>query len=313
MVSGVHLSILDAMSKTKFDSKNDYIDHMYATLHRPLEIAQEYLQDNAIESIHIYPDVLYYTERNNGIKLIFLPGDKRCYPLEIFNFGVYERKLRSTYLKLFQDCKSFLDIGANAGYYSILCRLHNPAAEIHAVEPLSTTYNLLLKQLDLNGIRDINTHQIAISNTSATTNIYYYPQGLGNTSLRILDQNLHSESEVVTTITLDDLSNQYITTPCDLIKCDVEGAERLVLQGGSNLLQQDLPVVHLELLRKWSKPYNYHPNDVVELLDSFGYAMYTVQYDDCPRRLKHITEDEEETNFFFVHTNSSLYTTFFRR
>jgi hypothetical protein len=53
-----------------------------------------------------------------------------------------------------------------------------------------------------------------------------------------------------------------------LIKADVEGAELLVVQGGLQTIAKYRPLIFLELLRKRSKPFGYHPNDVIQLLAS---------------------------------------------
>jgi hypothetical protein len=86
----------------------------------------------------------------------------------------------------------------------------------------------------------------------------------------------------------------------DLIKCDVEGAELSVFKGGFKTLQQDRPVIYTEMLRKWSKKFGYHPNDIIELLADAGYLCFAF----VGSRLQTIdvvTDDTMATNFFFFH------------
>ena len=76
-------------------------------------------------------------------------------------------------------------------------------------------------------------------------------------------------------MTLDQwTANQQIKP--DFIKCDVEGAELLVFRGGQETLRRDQPIVFAELLRKWSKPFGYHPNDMLCLFRGLGYLCYAV-------------------------------------
>ena len=56
----------------------------------------------------------------------------------------------------------------------------------------------------------------------------------------------------------------------------------------------------MELLRKWSKPFGYHPNDVIELLRRLGYDCYTFEGSGLAR-FNTMTEDTRQTNFFFAH------------
>jgi len=101
------------------------------------------------------------------------------------------------------------------------------------------------------------------------------------------------------TLTLDDWARNTGVAP-DYIKVDVEGAELLVLQGGQATLAQHRPKVFAELLRKWSAPFGYHPNDVLALLASLGYGCWAVGPRGV-RRLLAVTDDTPETNYVFLH------------
>ena len=79
----------------------------------------------------------------------------------------------------------------------------------------------------------------------------------------------------------------------------MEGAELLVLQGGIASIERFKPLLFLELLRKWSKPFGYHPNDVISVLAEIGYRCYTFDAHTLvpvPR----ITDETVQTNFFFA-------------
>jgi hypothetical protein len=84
------------------------------------------------------------------------------------------------------------------------------------------------------------------------------------------------------------------------MKIDVEGAELLVLQGGRETLARHKPLMFMELLRKWAKPFGYHPNDVIALLSREGYRCYSHQ-DGKLARFTEMTDESCETNFFFAH------------
>ncbi|MFO0123965.1 MAG: FkbM family methyltransferase, partial [Inhella sp.] len=101
------------------------------------------------------------------------------------------------------------------------------------------------------------------------------------------------------TLTLDDWARNTGAAP-DYIKVDVEGAELLVLQGGQATLAQHRPKVFAELLRKWSAPFGYHPNDVLTLMAGLGYGCWAVG-PHGNRRLLEVTDDTSETNYAFLH------------
>lgn len=86
----------------------------------------------------------------------------------------------------------------------------------------------------------------------------------------------------------------------DFIKCDVEGAELLVYQGGLETIKRDKPIIFTEMLRKWSAKFNYHPNQIIDLIAEIGYDCFTV----CDHNLSRFSLMDDttlETNFFFLH------------
>ena len=302
------------MSTIKFSCREDklkFIDAAYSRTHAPIAQISKELSESAINSIVIRPDIVYYEEKHYGIKLIVIPGDKRCYPLEIFNIGPYEKKLGPTMHLLLSNCLSFVDIGSNAGYYSILCRKLNSNSEIHALEPHPTTFTYLQKQIALNTSDNVSTHQLCISDNKGTSEFFFSNQGFGNSSLRQLDHNEHTQTVCVDTLTFDEFVSSYVHTPPDFIKCDVEGAELLVLKGALRVLETSYPILQLELLRKWSSSFDYHPNDVISFLSRLGYSCFTVNGTDLPVPFTVMNDDENETNFFFVHPKSHLSDAFF--
>ena len=86
----------------------------------------------------------------------------------------------------------------------------------------------------------------------------------------------------------------------DLIKCDVEGAELFVFKGGLNTLRKNKPVIFTEMLRKWSKKFGYHPDDIINLLADLGYHCYGYIKNKI-KKIDSVTPELETTNFFYFH------------
>lgn len=98
---------------------------------------------------------------------------------------------------------------------------------------------------------------------------------------------------------MDDWNKENNIYP-DFIKCDVEGAELLVLKGGEETLKSKKPVIFIELLRKWAQKFNYHPNEVIKFLKNLGYKCFIISNNNLIEVLE-ITETIQETNFIFLH------------
>ena len=86
----------------------------------------------------------------------------------------------------------------------------------------------------------------------------------------------------------------------DFIKCDVEGSELFVFQGGIESIKKYSPVIFTEMLRKWALKFNYHPNDIINLFKNIGYNCYYSSSGSL-KPIDIVTEDTIPTNFFFLH------------
>jgi hypothetical protein len=134
---------------------------------------------------------------------------------------------------------------------------------------------------------------------------YFSPSNSGATSLSPLDEKFGP------TITMEGLVSTIdrvcvYHSPLDIIKCDVEGAELLVFKGGSNSLEKHKPTIQCEMLRKWTKRFGYHPNDIIAFLGQYGYHCFTLR-DGKLVRFEKMTDDTVETNFYFIHPEREVW------
>ena len=83
------------------------------------------------------------------------------------------------------------------------------------------------------------------------------------------------------------------------MKCDVEGAELMVVKGAREMLKRDRPIILFELLRKWSRAFGYHPNEVFAELLPLGYQAFAIGKGEV-RSIAEIDELTLETNFLFL-------------
>ena len=58
-----------------------------------------------------------------------------------------------------------------------------------------------------------------------------------------------------------------------------------------------------ELLRKWSKPFGYRPNDVLQYFALLGYVCFAIGATGV-RRLEQVTDETGETNYAFIHVQA---------
>ena len=157
-------------------AKADYIQKMHGVHQNLFEYAR-FIKDTDISSILITDyNVIMFT-RDRGIRLYVDPLDERIVPIEILNFGSYEKQEFEMIAKLLTDVSTVMDIGANIGWYSLNLVMIKPELCIHAFEPIPKTYHQLQRNIALNNIHTIITHNFGFSDRDDTIVFYYSPQG----------------------------------------------------------------------------------------------------------------------------------------
>lgn len=145
------------------------------------------------------------------------------------------------------------DVGANCGVFSTACAgLIGPTGTVLAIEPDTTTAAVLHQnaaESHAAGRAPIEVLECAVSDSLGTAVLSI--SGLGRASNflsaaggRNGSSGVRSARRVVT-VTLDWLGQQFPLP--SLLKIDVEGAEAMVIRGGSRVLGEARPVILCEL------------------------------------------------------------------
>ena len=163
-----------------------------------------------------------------------------------------------------------IDIGAQSGLYSLYAKYFDNV-HVDAYEPFPASFRCLRDNIYLNGIEGrVIPHQIAVSNKIGKT-IMRCP--LEHTGLNTLGSNpLRFNSWQNVEINTDTLDNLYSTKRVDLIKCDTEGWEYFVLQGGLKIIERDHPVLFLEVNEINMNQCNISLEDFKNLISSLKYS-----------------------------------------
>jgi FkbM family methyltransferase len=170
--------------------------------------------------------------------------------------GSYEREQSSLFLRHIRPGQQVLDIGAAAGYYTLLAaRLVGPAGSVVAFEPHPNNLRYLRGHVRQNRLKQVRVLDLAIADQHGTA---HFGGGSGTGTSRLQEQG---EFEVAVR-RLDDLAEEHGLAP-QHIKIDVEGAELEVLRGGEQLIRKHRPTIFLSthgpevhaaccgLLEKW--------------------------------------------------------------
>ena len=278
--------------------KASYIRTMYEQHHSKLVDYSAYLFKTNIKKIEIEDQKLIMTSRDRGVRIECIPNDYRLPPIEILNFFDYEKEEFSMIEKLVSDGDVIYDIGANIGWHSINLAVSRRSSRIFAFEPVPVTFRSLTTNLALNNLTHVTPLNFGLSNQDGSFDLFYYSEGSANASLRNVANRDDAVAVSCRLKTLDNFAKEN-GLPVNFIKCDVEGAELLVLQGGCDTIDTDHPIIFLEILRKWSAKFNYDPNEIFALLGSKGYQAFTVA-GPVLVPFDQMTQETVKTNFFFL-------------
>ena len=151
-----------------------------------------------------------------------------------------------------------MDVGSNLGHYTILSSGLIGARTI-SIEPVSKTFLRLKMNVEINELKNVKMMKVGLSNTFGKLKI---SNNLGAMN-RILIDGENKYSEIIPVLTLDEvLRNEKNVS---VLKIDVEGYEKQILEGGFETLNNDnLKVVIIELNGS-NKCYGYKDNQILNI------------------------------------------------
>ena len=182
------------------------------------------------QGIRTRKDVLVSTK--SGTQFL-LPNINEAIGFSIFINGVYEQDHIRFIVNNLPPNGCFIDAGANIGAICIPVAKQRPDVQVIAIEASAKVFSYLQQNVQMNRCDNITLINKALSNTSDHLTEFYSPGELyGKGSMSAV---FTKTSEMVETVRVDDLSEEYQTDHIDLVKIDVEGYERIVFEGMEKL------------------------------------------------------------------------------
>jgi len=175
--------------------------------------------------------------------------------------------------------KAFYDVGANAGYFSVLARRVAPNIPLILFEPDPDNIASIKQNLALNNLDDYQLHECAVSDSNG---ILTFTKGENHATGKLLPnaadaapatlQSNGNSAFAVPSMTLDSLTSKADFVPPGLIKMDIEGAEHVALCAAKKLLETFKPALALSV----------HSDELYtqcqSLIQSHGYSDVTAHF-----------------------------------
>jgi FkbM family methyltransferase len=187
---------------------------------------------------------------------------------------VWEPKTTQYLCSKLQPGQVFVDIGANAGYFTLLAsRLAGASGKVLAVEPNPRMAEQVRQNVLRSGLTNVVLEQVACSNATSVRTLYL--GGAYNTgSTSLCARNLrYTESIRVNCMPADTLVERHALTRLDIVKIDVEGAELDVLRGMTAILKQLRPNIIIELVPSLLEGFSATIDEVLKYLAAFDYSV----------------------------------------
>jgi len=163
-----------------------------------------------------------------GAKVVLNPKDPVI--SGALTFGVYERTETRFFCAACRPGMTFLDIGANVGYYTALALPRiGGTGRVIALEPDPENFQYLQATIRANRAANVIALPKAAGSAAGIMKMYTSSSNRGDN--RLYPNNLTDGSCNVEVCTVDDVLAEWAIGSVDLIKMDVQGFEGHVLQG----------------------------------------------------------------------------------
>ncbi|MCY4045929.1 MAG: FkbM family methyltransferase [Cellvibrionales bacterium] len=156
--------------------------------------------------------------------------------------GIWEAYETQLLLQLLSEGDTFLDIGANIGYYSLIgAECVGESGKVFSFEPEATNFALLCDNVNHFNLKHVQTANIALSNQTGESPLYLSKNNFGDHQIFPDDKSRHSQ--IITLARADDYLAELPKAHC--IKMDVQGSESAVFEGMKALISRSLPELSL--------------------------------------------------------------------
>ncbi|MER9120477.1 FkbM family methyltransferase [Mesorhizobium sp. M0954] len=172
-----------------------------------------------------------------------------------------ERAVFDAIRSILRPGDTFVDAGANIGFYTILgANLVGSRGAVTAVEMMPDTAARLRHHIAINGLGNVKVIEKALSNSAGDLVAAHVTAGKFGQATII--ERAEGRTVEVETTTLDLLLKD--SSMISLLKMDLEGAERIALKGGDEVLQRVKAVIF---------EYLSYETEVADFLKDRGFSV----------------------------------------
>ena len=205
----------------------------------------------------------------NGHKFFLDKGDTTGFSVKEYEPG--SMKLMKKFIK---RGNVVIDLGANIGIYTLeYAKLVGPNGKVFAFEPEPKIFNLLQKNIQINGYQNVSPIKKAVIDKEGEDNLYV--------SKNCGDSVMYNEFQdkiplKVKTTTLNNFFKDF-NRKISFIKIDCDGSETRIIKSGSELFEKNKDIKMLvEFVPNRIKDSGLTPQEFLDLIKSFDFEIFAV-------------------------------------
>ncbi len=186
--------------------------------------------------------------KGHKFKLLLDPSNGETDKNSYLN-DIYDRNTTEILLNYLNIDSTFLDIGANIGYFTNLGASICRKGKVFAFEPIKRIYNQNIKSIRKNKFGNVKIYNKGCGMKKEEKTIFLDKGNLGASTLlkKVSTQNKIAK-EKIEIVKIDDIIKKRV----DLIKMDIEGFEYFAFNGMRQLIKKCRPKIVFEF-----SPYYY--------------------------------------------------------
>ena len=172
-----------------------------------------------------------------------------------------------------KGARIIFDVGANAGIFSLAALAVQRDALIHAFEPTPEIASRLRETAAMNGLNQLDVHEVAVSSHEGRAALRRYRGELGtNEGMNFTTTPTAADDELVPMICLDRFCVDHAIERIDLLKLDIQGNEHRALVGAARLLGTGAVTTIFTELNWAARQGDTCPaTESIRILEDFGY------------------------------------------
>ncbi len=240
-------------------------------------------------------------------------------------YSAHTRNEIAMLMSVIREQDVILDIGAHIGTFSIpIAKSFNKNVRIFAFEPQNSVFNLLCKNVQINGLEE----QISVLNgivSDQKEESFQCVVSSGNSmavaflpvdKADLAESSQDEKFQDTNTYLVDEMiRNGDIPNHVSVVKIDTEGAEVKVLNSCLNMIKKNYPVIYGEINVDALRKFKATTDDIENILAPLGYHFFRNIGDRNSTndsfkiaRLKHLRNGGFFFDFLAIHPKSERYT-----